>query len=184
MAVQPTAPNTSAMSQIQPTVAPTNLNPTGQFTSQLGMDPSAGYSTAAQGAFNAQAQATNLSNLQWQRQMQGLQQATGYTNQMQSLYNSLYGGGGGQAAPGGMQAIPQGRGGAPGSDMLLGPPGGLPPSNPANAVSSDAYANPNKADFMPGASLSQFNKGNYKNALVDAEDPILHGVTSWLGKHL
>ena len=65
------------------------------------LDPARGYNTAAQGAAAAQQQANALSDLQWQRQMQGLQQATGYTDQLQGLYNSMYSPGGGQMAAGG-----------------------------------------------------------------------------------
>lgn len=73
------------------------------------VNPSAGYDTAAQGAKNAQAQANQLSALQWNRQMAGLTGALGFTNSLQQLYNSLYGPGGGRAAAGGntpMQAQP------------------------------------------------------------------------------
>jgi hypothetical protein len=96
----------------------------------LGLDPSQGYDTAAAGARDAQKQANALSDLQWQRQMQGLGQAQGYTNQLQSLYNSLYSPGGGQAAAGGMQSLQAGPN--PGASMLLSqqpqtqPQGGTP----------------------------------------------------------
>jgi type II secretory pathway pseudopilin PulG len=71
----------------------------------LGLDPSQGYDTAAAGAKQAQQQANALSQLQWQRQMAGLQGALGYVGNLQSLYNSLYGPGGGQTAPGGGNVI-------------------------------------------------------------------------------
>lgn len=63
-----------------------------------------GYDKAIAGAQAAQQQANALSALQWQRQMTGLNGALGYVNNMQSLYNSLYGRGSGPAgriAPGG-----------------------------------------------------------------------------------
>jgi hypothetical protein len=50
-----------------------------------------GLDTAAQGARDAQSQANALSELQWQRQMQGLQQALGMMNPSQSLYDRIYG---------------------------------------------------------------------------------------------
>ena len=79
----------------------------------IGLDPSKGYDTAAAGARQAQQQANALSDLQWQRQMAGLQQAQGAANQFQSLFNSVYGGpqGGGMSA---MSAQPSG-----GANMLL-----------------------------------------------------------------
>lgn len=87
----------------------------------LGLDPSQGYDTAAAGARQAQGQSNALSDLQWQRQMQGLGQAQQYTGQLQSLYDSMYSPGGGAPAAGGMPMGPpmQGPGGAPGGDMLL-----------------------------------------------------------------
>jgi hypothetical protein len=76
-------------------------NPFSPVLRPLGLDPSQGYDTAAAGAKQAQQQLNSLSDLQWQRQMGGLQQATGYVDQLQALYNSLYGPGGGHAAAGG-----------------------------------------------------------------------------------
>ena len=67
----------------------------------LGIDSSQPGDTAAAGAKEAQGQANSLSQLQWQRQMQGLAGATGYADQLQALYNSLYSPGGGQMAAGG-----------------------------------------------------------------------------------
>jgi hypothetical protein len=109
----------------------------------IGLDPSQGYDTAAAGARQAQQQNYALADLQWQRAMAGLQQSQGFTNQLQSLYNSMYGGGGGQAAPGGLSALPgvdprlgaggQGhwRGQAPGTPMTPPPPPkGTPAANP------------------------------------------------------
>jgi hypothetical protein len=96
----------------------------------VGLDPSQGYDTAAAGARDAQGQANALSDLQWQRQMQGLGQAQGFTGQLQALYNSMYSPGGGAPAAGGMQMQPMG--GAPpaaGASMLL--PQQKPPSTPA-----------------------------------------------------
>ncbi len=95
-------------------------NPLSPILGPLGLDPSAGYDTAAAGAKAAQGQANALSDLQWQRQMQGLGQAQQYTGQLQSLYNSMYSPGGGAPAAGGMQmgGAPQ-MGPAPGGDMLL-----------------------------------------------------------------
>ncbi len=96
----------------------------------LGLDPSQGYDTAAAGAKDAQAQANALSDLQWQRQMGGLQQAQGFTNQLQSLYNSMYSPGGGAPAAGGMPMQPMGAAGAaPGASMLLPKPAS--PTQPA-----------------------------------------------------
>lgn len=65
------------------------------------VNPAAGYETAAKGAQNAAQQANQLSALQWNRQMAGLTGALGSVNSLQQLYNSLYGPGGGRAAPGG-----------------------------------------------------------------------------------
>lgn len=84
----------------------------------LGLDPSQGYDTAAAGAREAQNQANQLSDLQWQRQMAGLQQAQGYTNQLQALYNSLYSPGGGAPAAGGLSAAAM-NAPSPGAGMLL-----------------------------------------------------------------
>lgn len=96
----------------------------------IGLDPSQGFDTAAAGARDAQGQANALSDLQWNRQMQGLGQAQGYTNQLQQLYNSVYSPGGGQPAAGGMpmQGGPP-TGQAPQQSMLL--PKSAPPSQPA-----------------------------------------------------
>jgi hypothetical protein len=91
------------------------------------LDPATGYQTAAAGAKAAQAQSNQLSDLQWQRQMQGLQQSQGYNNQLQSLYNSLYTPGHGQAAPGGMSTLPSAN---PGMGMTMAsmqPPSATPP---------------------------------------------------------
>lgn len=102
-------------------------NPLTPILRPLGLDPSQGADTAAAGARAAQGQANSLSDLQWQRQMGGLQQAQGYAGQLQTLYNSLYGAGNGMAAPGGggLQAM---QGPAPGASMTL------PPSSDAKAL--------------------------------------------------
>lgn len=67
----------------------------------LGLDPRQPYEQAAAGAKDAQAQANALSQLQWQRQMMGLQGAMGFQNNLQQLYNSIYSPGGGVPAAGG-----------------------------------------------------------------------------------
>lgn len=51
-----------------------------------------GLETAAAGAERASADAKALSDLQWQRQMEGLQRAVGQMDSSQSLYNRIYGG--------------------------------------------------------------------------------------------
>jgi len=93
----------------------------------IGLDPSQGYDTAAAGAKAAQGQANALSDLQWNRQMQGLGQAQGYVQNLQSLYNSLYSPGGGQQAPGGAPVVTPPMGAAPGSGSAMAsltpPPG-------------------------------------------------------------
>ena len=78
-----------------------------------------GLETAARGAKEAQAEANALAQLQWQRQMAGLQEARGQTQPYLSLYDRIYGtqmaghqtpvggmGGGGDTRPGmgGVQA--------------------------------------------------------------------------------
>lgn len=50
-----------------------------------------GLATAAEGARQAQEQANALAQLQWQRQMQGLQEARGQTQPYLSLYDKIYG---------------------------------------------------------------------------------------------
>ena len=50
-----------------------------------------GLETAARGAKEAQAQANALAQLQWQRQMAGLQEARGQTQPYLSLYDRIYG---------------------------------------------------------------------------------------------
>jgi hypothetical protein len=50
-----------------------------------------GMDTAAQGARDAQTQSRELADLQWQRQMQGLQEARGQTQPYLSLYDRIYG---------------------------------------------------------------------------------------------
>ncbi len=50
-----------------------------------------GLNEAAQGARDAQEQARALAELQWQRQMQGLQEARGQTQPYLSLYDRIYG---------------------------------------------------------------------------------------------
>jgi hypothetical protein len=56
-----------------------------ELTGKKGLD------TAAQGARDAQKQAQELSALQWQRQMAGLQEARGQTQPYLSLYDRIYG---------------------------------------------------------------------------------------------
>lgn len=97
-----------------------------------------GLDTAAQGAREAQKQANYLSDLQWQRQMQGLQEARGQTQPYLSLLDKMYGtqmaghvapvgglGVGGPRGMGGMSGIGEpGGGGGPGQPVgLLGPDG-------------------------------------------------------------
>lgn len=50
-----------------------------------------GLKTAAEGAKAAQAQAQALADLQWQRQMEGLQRAQMPLNNYRSLYDRIYG---------------------------------------------------------------------------------------------
>ncbi len=142
----------------------------------LGLDPSQGYDTAAAGAKQAQQQANQLSDLQWQRQMQGLQQAQGYTNQLQSLYNSIYSPGGGQAAAGGQtQGMLQSMGGPGGAGgpgggmgMTLPPPG--PPTTPAGG-GGNLESHRGAMSLLPGASTlyvpGDIKSGHYGQALID-----------------
>lgn len=95
------------------------------------VDPATGYNTAAAGARAAQQQANALSGLQWDRQMQGLGQAQGYVQNMQGLYNSLYGGPGGAQAAGGA-SVPMVNSG------LTPPPGAPPAANPVGATTGPA----------------------------------------------
>lgn len=92
----------------------------------FGLDPTEQYDTAAAGAREAQGQANALSQLQWQRQMQGLQGALGYVNNLQSLYNQIYSPGGGKPAAGGAPT----QGPSPGAMAALSsPPPATPPNN-------------------------------------------------------
>ncbi len=140
----------------------------------LGLDPSQGYDTAAAGAKQAQQQANQLSDLQWQRQMQGLGQAQGYTNQLQSLYNSMYSPGGGQAAAGGMPAggAMQAMGPQAGADMMMSH-GGQQNPNPGPATGGGGVSSNQRAlmSFLPGASTfnvpNDVKQGHYGQALID-----------------
>ncbi len=131
----------------------------------FGLDPGAGYDTAAKGARAAQTDANNLSNLQWQRQMAGLGEAQGYTNQLQGLYNSMYSPGGGAPAAGGLGSLGAGPsgGGAPagGAGMLLTPPT-TPEGREQGQVEKDF------ADWVPGASFGSLKEGHYGDALKQA----------------
>ena len=94
-----------------------------------GLTGKKGYDTAAQGARDAQAQANALSQLQWQRQMQGLQEARGQTQPYLSLYDRIYGTqmAGHQTPVGGAGGM--GGMGGPGSDGSGGS-GGIGPTKP------------------------------------------------------
>ena len=131
---------------------------------KLGLDPAGPANTAAQGAANAQAQANQLSALQWQRQMTGLQGALGYVGGLQSLYNSIYSPGGGRAAPGGAtvaQPMPAGA-------ALAG-------NLPTQATNMNQGANlraPTKydkyIDSVPAiGALNRVREGNYGKAAKD-----------------
>lgn len=98
-----------------------------------GLTGQPGLETGAAGARAAQEQAKALSELQWQRQMQGLDQARGQTQPYLSLYDKIYGtktAGQGMPGPGG--------GGMPGPMMTpgrsaeprLGDPRNAPPPPP------------------------------------------------------
>lgn len=82
-----------------------------------------GLETAARGAKEAQAQANALAQLQWMRQMQGLQEARGQTQPYLSLYDKIYGT---QMAG---HVMPVGGIGAGGAGGLAGPGSG-PNGNP------------------------------------------------------
>lgn len=56
-----------------------------------GLTGQKGLETAAAGARDAQKQANALADLQWQRQMMGLQEARGQTQPYLSLYDKIYG---------------------------------------------------------------------------------------------
>lgn len=84
-----------------------------------------GLETAAQGAREAQAQANALAQLQWQRQMQGLQEARGQTQPYLSLYDKIYGTQmAGKQTPVGGLSIPGGGTPPPGAPQYR--PDGLP----------------------------------------------------------
>ncbi len=126
-------------------------NPLSPILAPLGLDPSQGYDTAAAGARQAQDQANALSQQQWGRQMQGLGQAQGYTDQLQSLYNSMYSPGGGQMAAGGRG--PQAPGIMQGAMQSLQPPppahGAGPAAGGGNGKILGAPAQ-DWGDFVPG----------------------------------
>jgi hypothetical protein len=122
------------------------------------LNPARGYDTASGAAKDAQKQANALSSLQWDRQMQGLQHAEGYTNQLQDLYNSLYGGGG-HPAPGGVPT--PGYGAAPGATGSGSAMQSLPPG--PNGVWKDPSASAAPPNNGPG-SVSGFVLGKFPNA--------------------
>jgi len=62
------------------------------------------YDKEAAALQKASEQAKGLADLQWQRQMQGLQQALGYTNHSQAAFDRVYG----QARPAPGATMPQG----------------------------------------------------------------------------
>jgi hypothetical protein len=72
-----------------------------------------GMDTAAQGARDAQKQSNELAALQWQRQMQGLQEARGATQPYLSLYDKIYGTQTAGHVPQGGMGGPLGGGGRP-----------------------------------------------------------------------
>ena len=57
----------------------------------LGINPKSGSDTAAGGMAAGAAEARQLSQLEWQRQMQGLDRAHAALNPYRSLYDSIYG---------------------------------------------------------------------------------------------
>lgn len=104
---------------------PFNLGDLGKL---VGVDPSKGYEIASQGAAKAQAAANQLSDLQWARQMQGLQLALNAAGN-RPMHDQLYGTRTtpGQATPGGSQ-LPWMSGGPPGSAAGSGGMSGPDPS--------------------------------------------------------
>lgn len=105
-----------------------------------------GLETAAQGAREAQAQANALSQLQWQRQMQGLQEARGQTQPYLSLYDKIYGTqmAGHQTPVGGMNP-----------NMMGGPPGagsGATTPAPYNQSMAPRMVAPGK--FLPAGRVA------------------------------
>ena len=103
-----------------------------------------GLDTAAQGAREAQAQAQALSQLQWQRQMAGLQEARGQTQPYLSLYDRIYGTqmAGHQTPVAGMNP-----------NMMGGPPGaggGSPP--PYNQAMAPRMVAPGQ--FLPASRIA------------------------------
>lgn len=97
------------------------------------LDPGRGNETLAAAYAAAQQQAAALSDLQWQRQMQGLQGALGHVGQQQSLWNSVYGGPPGGAAPGPNLGSPPFTMPAPGGGQIRPDyitPGHAPNTNP------------------------------------------------------
>jgi hypothetical protein len=70
------------------------------------MDPANPFKGLQQALGNASQQAQYNANLQWQRQMEGLQRALGYSNHAQASFDKVYGQR--SAAPG--STVPQGLG--------------------------------------------------------------------------
>lgn len=146
-----------------------------QVARGLGLDPRQPYEQAAAGAKEAQAQANALSELQWKRQMMGLQGALGFQNNLQQLYNSIYSPGGGAPAAGGgapggpdMSAMMALSGPPPAPAAQEGPGLGDRLKGFANSVGEfgDKYAD--ELDAVPSfGSINRFRRGEYAQGLAD-----------------
>lgn len=122
-----------------------------------------GYDTAAQGARDAQKQANYLSDLQWQRQMQGLQEARGQTQPYLSLYDKIYNTQtAGRAAPVGGLGVGGPRGGAGMAGMSNMPGGG---SGPDPYAGRGAVPGGGPTPIAPGHSgLSMFDAIRFRDS--------------------
>src|SRR5688572_13215818 len=63
----------------------------GALAGMVGMDPRDPYEQASKGAKEASNQFRDLSNLQWQRQMEGLSRSLGGVGNYRGLYDAIYG---------------------------------------------------------------------------------------------
>lgn len=160
------------------------------------LDPGRGNETLAAAYAQAQQQAAALSDLQWQRQMQGLQGALGHVGQQQSLWNSVYGGPPGGAAPGPNLGSPPFTMPAPGGGQLRPDyitPGHAPNTNPdfqsildrlnaaggpqGRATTENTFGSPNPAGSPPGTTW-QMPSANTSNPMVTSASGGGGGVAS------
>jgi hypothetical protein len=113
--------------------------------------PSRPYTKAAQSMDKASQDAQKLADQQWQRQMQGLSQALGYTNHSQQAFDRIYNSP--AAAPGSTLPVGMRPPGVPQSGQMVSPMPVEP--NPGLSTSMNAGASGLAAQLGNAPSMSQ-----------------------------